>query len=192
MVSWRSRIARKHPDMKTPSTLAVVILSATAAFAASNLTADVVKARQSDMRAMAEASKTVNDYFVGKKPYNVAKFRAAADIIRKKAAMVGARFNDVVDAPNSDASPFIKVDRSKFQELARHLEAFATQVSASAERGNEMPTGMRMKPREIIEGGPFAKKSKLALDVSSYTSEHAFHMMLQTCTACHASFRMKR
>ena len=178
--------------MKTPLVPTVLLLFSAAAFAASSSPADVVKARQSDMKAMAEASKTLNDYFVGKRPYNIAKFRAAADAIRKKAGLVSARFSEVVEAPTSAASPFIKVDRGKFVELVRHLEAYATQVSVAAQKGNQLPNGMRMKPREVIEGGPFAKKSKLAPDVSSYTSEHAFHMMLQTCTACHARFRMKR
>ncbi|MDB5525159.1 MAG: cytochrome C-like protein [Rhizobium sp.] len=50
---------------------------------------------------------------------------------------------------------------------------------------------MRMRTGEVLEGGPFAKKAATA-DVASFSSEHAFHMMLQTCTACHATFRLKR
>jgi cytochrome c556 len=177
--------------MKISVTVASMFAMAAAAVATANSHPDVVKSRQSDMKAMAEMSKALNDYFLGKRPYNPTKFKAAANAIRKDAAGLTAHFSDVIEAPGSSASPFIKVDRVKFEELSRHLEQYAAQVSAAAQSGKEIPAAMRMNPREMTEGGPFAKKSKLAADVSSYSSEHAFHMMLQTCTACHAKFRMK-
>ncbi|MDB5526526.1 MAG: hypothetical protein JWM58_4289 [Rhizobium sp.] len=178
--------------MKTPLTFVVVLTLAAFAVAASSHPADVVKSRQADMKAMADAAKTLNDQFLGKRPYDLVKFKAAANAIHKKAAGLADDFTDVVEAPESAASPFIKVDRVKFDELARHLELYAAQVAAAAQRGRELPTGMRMMQREAIEGGPFAKQRSAAADISSYSSEHAFHMMLQTCTACHASFRLKR
>jgi cytochrome c556 len=176
--------------MKTKGILAAVVVMAVVSTALASAS-DVVKSRQKDMKAMAAAAKTLNDYFVGKRRYDLAKFRAAADSIRRNAGHIGDHFADVIDAPTSAASPFIKVDRAKFDALARQLELYAAQVSSAAKEGRILPSGMRIRPAEIVEGGPFAKK-KPRPDVSSYTSERAFHMMLQTCTSCHASFRLDR
>jgi len=192
-IEWSSGgvVRQETISMKTTIMLASVFLIATTVFAVASSPLNVVRARQKDMKAMAEMSKTLNDYFVGKRQYDPAKFKAAANSIRKNAAGLVEHFNDVVEAQGSSASPFINVDRAKFEQLAHRLEEYAAQVSAGAVEGKEISVKMRMNPRELTEGGPFANKSKLTAKVSSYTSEHAFHMMLQTCTACHAKFRMK-
>jgi cytochrome c556 len=176
--------------MKRKGILAAMLMIAAVSTALASAS-DIVESRQSDMKAMASAAKTLNEYFVGKRRYDLAKFRTAADSIRRNAGRITGHFARIVEAPTSAASPFIKVDHVKFDMLAHQLEQYAGQVSAAAMVGDRLPEGMRMKPAEVVEGGPFANK-KLRLNVSSYTSEHAFHMMLQTCTSCHASFRLKR
>jgi cytochrome c556 len=153
----------------------------------------VVSERQADMKAMAAAAKSISEFFSGKKPYE-------ADVLRSDARSIAAlggdklirHFADVVTADGSNARADIAADRGKFAKLAHDLQIYASQVAAAAEDSDTMPDGMRMRPAEMTEGGPFARKSEDAPEVDSYTSEHAFHMMLQTCSACHAAFRSKR
>lgn len=142
---------------------------------------------------MSASAKTLNEFFLGKITYDAVAFRAAADAIRQRAGTrLAAHFTDVFDVNGSDASHQIQSDKAKFDALAHQLETYATQVSRAAQDGKELPDAMRMKPKEVIEGGPFAKKKGVDADPATYTSEHAFHMLLQTCTTCHAAYRIKR
>jgi len=50
---------------------------------------------------------------------------------------------------------------------------------------------MRMQGGDAMTGGPLAKKADAVREVSSVPAEHAFHLMLQTCTSCHAKFRVE-
>ena len=95
-------------------------------------------------------------------------------------------------AEGSKAREEIGTDRPKFEKLARELSVYAGRVAAAASDGETMPETMRMRPGEMTEGGPFARKRREPADVSSYSAEHAFHMMLQTCSSCHAAFRAPR
>ena len=153
----------------------------------------VVSERQADMKAMAAAAKSISEFFSGKKPYEADVFRSDA---RSIAALGGDRlihhFADVVTADGSNARENIAAGRGKFAKLAHDLRIYASQVAAAAEDGDAMSAAMRMRPGETTEGGPFARKRETPPDVDGYSSEHAFHMMLQTCSACHAAFRSKR
>ena len=171
--------------------LMAIVLATSVAAATAQPLADFVEAHQLNMRSMAELSKAINDYFVGRRPYDETDFTATARLLQEHASKLIAQFDDVIDAPGSFASPFIRADRPSFDAFARHLETYAAQIGAEALNAKEIPSGMRMKASEASEGGPFANPSKEAPDLSSYTSEHAFHMMLQTCTACHAKFRIQ-
>jgi len=153
----------------------------------------VVKARQDDMKSMSAAAKTLNDFFLGKRQYDATEFRTAAAVIVNKAGMrLISHFRETAAAPGSDAQPEIANERAKFETLASQLKAYAARVGAAAADGDHMPQSMRMRTAEMIEGGPFARRKAKGPDIASFTSEHAFHMMLQTCTACHAEFRERR
>jgi hypothetical protein len=52
-----------------------------------------------------------------------------------------------------------------------------------------MPASMRMKPGEAMGGGPLGTHVRNEQELSAMSAEHAFHLMLQTCTTCHARFR---
>jgi cytochrome c556 len=192
MVSWRTNPPGKS-IMKCALVLALLASLTASPIAASDNAIGIVKSRQEDMKVMSAAAKSLNEFFAGKRKYDPAAFRAAADGIRERGGTrLSAHFADVFDAPASDASAKIRTEKTKFDELAKRLELYATQVSAAAQDGNELPEAMRMNPKEVIEGGPFAKKTGIEADPSTYTSEHAFHMMLQTCTSCHAEYRIER
>jgi cytochrome c556 len=153
----------------------------------------VVRERQTDMKVMAATAKSISEFFSGNKPYEADVFRSDA---RSIAALGGDRlighFADVVTADGSNAREDIAADRGKFAKLARDLETYARQVAAAAADDEAMPAGMRMRAAETTEGGPFARKRETAPDVAAFSSEHAFHMMLQTCSSCHAAFRSRR
>jgi hypothetical protein len=40
-------------------------------------------------------------------------------------------------------------------------------------------------------GGPLGTHVRDEQSLSAMPAEHAFHLMLQTCTTCHARFRME-
>ena len=52
-----------------------------------------------------------------------------------------------------------------------------------------MADGMRMKPGDPMGGGPLGTRTMNKVSLSEMAAEHAFHLMLQTCTACHTRFR---
>ena len=152
-----------------------------------------VRARQADMKEISAAAKAISEFFSGKRPYQASEFRRNADVISIRAGEhLVARFATTTSAAGSDAKPEIETDRDKFAELSRQMEVYANRLRDSAEAGGAMPQSMRMKASEAIEGSPFAKRKDKAPDVDAYSSEHAFHLMLQTCTSCHAAFRIKR
>ena len=151
-----------------------------------------VRGRQEDMKIMAAAAKRLSDYFSGKRSYDIDDFRASArQITARSGERLSAHFKANIAADGSNASPSIAIDRSKFDALARDLERYSRQIADRAEKGDMLPPEMKMRSGEVLEGGPFAKK-KAKADIGSFSSEHALHMMLQTCTACHATFRLKR
>lgn len=176
--------------------ITIMCLSLVASIGAAALAAGVdpiVGERQSDMKAISAAAKSLSEFFAGKKPYDPGAFKAEAHLI---ASLGGERllghFSSVTTAEGSQARAEIAVGRDKFDKFARDLSAYAAQVEAAAKDGAKMPGSMRMRPAEMTEGGPFARKKAGAPDVAAYSAEHAFHMMLQTCASCHAAFRLKR
>lgn len=47
-----------------------------------------------------------------------------------------------------------------------------------------MTADMRTKPGEAIGGGPIGTHVRNEQALSAMPAEHAFHLMLQTCTTC--------
>lgn len=153
----------------------------------------VVVERQADMKSMAARAKSLAEFFSGKKPYDKIAFKAdARAVVGMGGGRLIAHFASVTAAEGSKAREEIGTDRPKFEKLARQLSDYAERVAAAASEGETMPETMRMRPGETTEGGPFARKRTEPADVSSYSAEHAFHMMLQTCSLCHAAFRLRR
>lgn len=93
-------------------------------------------------------------------------------------------------APGSKASASIEADRDQFDKLAAVLGAYASALSTAADRNPDvLSPQMRMQDGDAMMGGPLARKADPAPDVTSIPAEHVFHLMLQTCTSCHAKFR---
>ena len=142
---------------------------------------------------MAAAAKTINAMFKGSSPYDAKAFKAAAETIGSHSAKsLSSLFTGSVTAPGSKASTTIEAEREQFDKLAADLGVYASALSAAADRNPDvLSPQMRMQGGDAMMGGPLAKKPQAARDVPSMPAEHAFHMMLQTCTSCHAKFRTK-
>jgi len=145
------------------------------------------------MKAIAGAAKTIDAMFKGTSPYDSRAFKAAAETIRMYS---GERLEVLFEAPviaeGSKASASIEADRPTFDKLAAELDAYASALSVAADRNPDvLGPEMRMKGGDATMGGPLAKRKAAAPDPMKMPAEHAFHMMLQTCTSCHAKFRVK-
>lgn len=142
---------------------------------------------------MAGAAKTIDAMFRGSSPYDAKAFKAAAETIRTYSGeRLAALFEAPVVSEGSKASNSIEADRPTFDRLAAELGAYASALSVAADRNPDvLGPDMRMKGGDATMGGPLAKRKAAAPDPMSIPAEHAFHMMLQTCTSCHAKFRVK-
>jgi cytochrome c556 len=153
-----------------------------------------VAQRQQGMKAMAEAAKSINAMFKGSSPYDSKLFKAAAETIRSQSGTtLSALFEGSLTATGSKASASIESERQQFDKLALDLGIFAAALSVAADRNpDELGPGMRMRAGDAVAGGgPLAKKIDAARDATSMSPEHALHLMLQTCTSCHAKFRVE-
>ncbi|MBB3286870.1 cytochrome c556 [Rhizobium sp. BK347] len=157
-------------------------------------TQDVVALRQADMKAMAAAAKTMAEMFRDPGRYSSMEFeRAAAAISARSGTVLAAHFARGLDDPSSKASSEIGAERERFGGLANDLRDYARALEAAAvENRGAMTESMRMKPGEAMGGGPFGVHVQNKAQLASVPAEHIFHLMLQTCTTCHAGFRMNR
>ncbi|OWZ89199.1 cytochrome C [Sinorhizobium sp. LM21] len=153
----------------------------------------VVGQRQHDMKAMAAAAKNIDAMFKGTLLYDAKAFKAAAETIRTNSGeRLTVMFGTPVVAEGTKASASIEADRPTFDKLAAELGAYASALSVAADRNPDgLAPDMRMKGGDATMGGPLAKRKAAAPDPMAMPAEHAFHMMLQTCTSCHAKFRVK-
>lgn len=149
--------------------------------------------RQDGMKAMANSAKTINAMFKDSSPYDAKAFKAAAETIRAHSGVtLSALFDGSVTTAGSKASPSIETDRQQFDKLAKDLGIYASALSVAADRNpDRLGPGTRMQTEDAMGGGPLARKVDAARDAASMPAEHAFHMMLQTCTSCHAKFRIE-
>ena len=154
---------------------------------------NTVSARQLDMKSMAEAAKLIDGMFKGTTSYDSVAFKAAAESIYKRSgSALIAHFEGNPAIAGSAASSTIMTERVRFAALANDLRIYANSLSTAAERHpDELTPDMRMKSGDVKGLGPFGKNVDAATEISTMSAEHAFHMMLQTCTSCHVKFRLK-
>lgn len=157
---------------------------------AQTVATDNVRQRQDGMKAMAAAAKTIDGMFKGSLAYDANAFKAAAATIGSHSGeRLSSLFDRSIAAPGSKASSNIESERPKFNKLAAELGVYASALVAAAERNPDvLSPQMRMQAGDAMMGGPLARKAKADRDVRSMPAEHAFHLMLQTCTSCHAQF----
>ncbi|NMN69459.1 cytochrome c [Rhizobium sp. 57MFTsu3.2] len=154
---------------------------------------DIVTVRQADMKAIAAATKSIAGMFKVPSTYSSPEFKWVAVLIRDKAGQTLIdHFASEAASPASKAKPNIIEERDRFDRLANDLKSYAAALAVAAEKNTAVMTdSMRMKPGEPMGGGPLGTHVQSEAELSSIPAEHAFHLMLQTCTTCHVRFRME-
>lgn len=152
----------------------------------------IVALRQQTMKTIAAAAKTIAGMFEGTQPYDRAKFAASAEAIYGAATALGEQFApDTLGAPSA-ARVEIATNRADFDEIAEQLEKLAGALAASARNAPTSLTGdMRMQSGGTGLGGSLFASRQKENDPASMPVEHVFHLVLQTCSDCHAKFRLK-
>jgi cytochrome c556 len=155
---------------------------------------DLVALRQADMKAMAAAAKVIAEMFKNPATYSSLEFRhAAAAISERSGDVLADHFVGGTDDPRSKAKPDIVEERDRFNRLANDLRDYAGALGAAGEANpGAMTDRMKMKPGEQMGGGPLGIHVRNEEELSFIPAEHVFHLMLQTCTTCHARFRTDR
>ncbi|MDX8454544.1 cytochrome c [Mesorhizobium sp. VK9D] len=155
----------------------------------------IVAARQASMKEMAAAARAIAEMFNGKRAYEPAAFKAAADTLstRAGAALVAEFPQGTLGAP-SGARLEIGEARPEFEALARHIGRLADALADKA--GNappEITADMRMGAGLPMDGGSLLGKRPGAAeaDPAKMPAEHLLHLILQDCTSCHSKFRRK-
>ena len=155
----------------------------------------IVTARQSAMKEMAAAARTIAEMFGGKRAYEPKTFKAAAATLRDRTgpALVAEFPAGSLGAP-SGARREIDQARPEFEALARHIGTLADALAAKADKAPAEITGdMRMGAGLPMDGGSLLGKrpNVMEADPAKQPAEHLLHLILQDCSSCHAKFRQK-
>ncbi|WP_245460025.1 cytochrome c [Mesorhizobium sp. M1B.F.Ca.ET.045.04.1.1] len=173
---------------------AAILLLASSLAAAAGADA-LVKARQASMKEMAAAAKTIAEMFDGKRAYDAAGFKAAAETLKVRTgpALI-AEFPDGTLGAPSGAKPEIDQARPEFEALARHIGRLADALAAKAEKAPAGITAdMRMTGPPRDGGSLLGKRPRAAqADPAGMPAEHLLHLMLQDCSSCHSKFRQRQ
>lgn len=181
--------------MKTKAffvTAALSLVAIAAAFAHGGATG-IVKERMDAMSAMSQAAKSMGSMMRGNVTYDADTVRAAAAEIKAHAGSAMTQlFPAESDGMPSEARAEIWSDWDRFSELAMRLEVLAIGLEAAAENGVDMAGGNHA-------GGAMGSQSMMAADAMSVDRQAlaampanaVFNMVAQTCSACHAEFRLK-
>ncbi|MCF6124625.1 cytochrome c [Mesorhizobium sp. M7A.F.Ca.CA.001.07.2.1] len=156
---------------------------------------EIVAARQASMKAMAAAAKTIAEMFGGKRAYDAASFKAAAEALsaRTGPALMAEFPAGTLGAP-SGAKAEIDQARPEFEALASHIGELADALAAKAETAPARITGdMRMGAMTSMDGGSLLGKrlKTTEADPAGLPAEHLLHLILQDCSSCHSKFRQK-
>ena len=155
-----------------------------------------IEKRQEVMKSMATAARTMGDMFGGKRPYDAGAFKAAAELIHARSGpMLLADFPPGSIGDRSEANEHIWAQWDEFQVLAGRLSVLGGALAADAEQSpNAIGSNMRMQPGAMVGGSLLGGRPKPLSDAeaAALPAEHAYHLMLEACTSCHAKFRTKR
>lgn len=154
----------------------------------------LVRERQDAMKDMAEAAKTIAGMFEGRVTYSGERLKHAAETVRMHAAAMKSRFPDETLKAPSVAKEKIASDREEFNQIADRLEELAATLSLSGDQAPDVITqDMRMGDQPMLGGSLLGARTRgVEEDPANMPAEHVFHLMLETCTSCHAKFRERQ
>jgi cytochrome c556 len=158
--------------------------------------ASVIEERQAVMKSMAAAAKAIGDMFQGRLAYDAKEFKSAAELISARSGQ--ALLDDFPAgsvAETSDANEKIWQQWVEFQIFADRLSVLAGALARDADTSPyTIGSDMRMKPGTMTGGSLLGGRPKplTEADIAGLPAEHAYHLMLEACTSCHAKFRTRR
>jgi cytochrome c556 len=171
----------------------------------------IVGERMDHMKMLSDAVKQLTAMFTGKAPYNAAKVRDLANVVKDHGgATMTALFPKGSIEPPSEAKSEIWTDWQTFQALADQLESFGAGLAAAADnpRGG-MPggaglmgqqggmmgqSGQGMMGRNMMGSGgsPGVMPQHSAETFAQMPPDMVFGMVTQTCSSCHTRFRAEK
>ena len=156
----------------------------------------MIEQRQQAMKSMASAAKTIGDMFGGKRPYDARAFKAAAELVSTGSGpALLAEFPPGSIGDRSEANGQIWAQWDEFEVLASRLSVLGAALADDAEQSpNAIDSNMRMQPGAMMGGSLLGGRPKplSEAEAAALPAEHAYHLMLEACTSCHAKFRTKR
>lgn len=189
------RLDGTHAAKKNSMKLLLVALALATALGAA-LAQDKLAQRQDLMKEIAEAMNRISRMFSGKEPYDGQVLAEAAETVRLRAGNTMIElFPDNSTSALSQARPEIWERKEEFEDLALHLERFAGIVAEAGKHNpDELADAMRMRSGTPMGGGSLlgGRGTVWPGEDEDVPAEHAFHLMMETCTSCHARFRYRR
>src|SRR5262249_5490410 len=145
-------------SVRLVATLVVLAAAAGAAGAAAGTVAE----RRETMKSFATAARTIADMFAGKQPYDCARFKSAAELIRvKSGAALQGEFPAGSIGEGSRAKPEIFAEWPEFAVRADQLGLLADGLAKAADRSpHEIGSDMRMKTGMPMGGSLLASRAK--------------------------------
>ena len=180
----------------------------------------IVGERMEHMEMLGDAVKQLTAMFTGKAPYDAAKVRDLANVVKDHGgATMTALFPKGSIEPPSEAKPEIWTDWQTFQALADQLESFGAGLAAAADNprggmpggsgmmgqqggmmgqsgqgmmGQGMGQGMMGQNMMGSGGSPGVMPQHSAETFAQMPPDMVFGMVTQTCSSCHTRFRAEK
>lgn len=175
--------------MRLGAAFALAMLTASIATALAGDHAGLVHRRREAMKQMAAAARTINSMFEGKVPYDRQRFIGEAQIIWSHSGPnLVAVFPKETLGPPSAAKVSIATDPDEFAVLAGRLREYSSALTGKA--ADRLTPAMRMgADKGAGASSLLGRRAQAPESLQSTPAEHVFHLMLQSCTACHARYR---
>lgn len=152
---------------------------------------ELVSVRQASMKLMASAAKTISEMFAGKAPFNADQFGKSITAIKEHSgrALVAQFPDGTFDGPSA-ATSRITAERERFDAVAMRLRSLVQVLDGRMASASAITDQMRMR-NTLPSGGSLlgGRNDRHPEDLNELSAEHVFHLMLETCTSCHATFR---
>jgi cytochrome c556 len=155
----------------------------------------VIGERKATMKLFPDAVRTMGEMFRGTRPYDQKAFKAAAETIRSNSgAALREKFPPGSVGEGSQARPEIFVEWAEFTVRSDQMELLAAALSHAADGApHGIGDDMRMGKGTMMGGSLLGSRAKplTPAEIAAMPAEHAFHLLAEQCTACHAKFRFR-
>lgn len=152
--------------------------------------ADLVAARQAGMKQLAAAARTIASTFDGRRDFSATDMaHAAAVMAAHSGPALVAQFPPGPAGAGGAALARIDTERAEFTALADELQRLAAVFNDKIQGAENLTPALRMAPGEPMGGSLLGSRKAAPGEPAAQSAEHVFHLMLETCSRCHASYR---